>query len=588
MSVRSEGWNTLVLGHREAPRLSVLTAVLVPCAVANTALIAVGQRWLVDSANAGLVGSALLGAAVAALGLGIGGSIGRVMTNLRLHLGHEAGRLLTREAFTLIARRRDHQLLADPGYADDVEVLRKHALTLGSLGWTGVVLAAQSVGIVIALLLLGAVHPVLGLAAVLVVLPVLLSLWGQRRTRAADEAVTGLLRQERELHAIGTLADRVGEPRAYGVVPELDAYATRLWEDALRQRAGARTLGALATVAGWVCFGAGLAAGLTVLGHGLAAGTSTIGDLLLVVTLTTGLRLEISYALLELDALTDGLAAARALGRVRAAADLDHRGDPPPARLTDALVAEKVSFTYAGAEHPALREVSLRIPAGTVLAVIGRNGAGKSTLVDLLTGTLTPTAGRVLLDGADLAGIDLRAGPPRISGAFQDFLRPPVLLGESVGLGDRDRVADEAAILRAVAVADARAIVAGAADGLGTKLSPHDGMNPSQGQWQKLAVARAQMNDTPLIVALDEPSSALDPAAEHAMVTAAVARARELGRRTGTITLLVSHRLASAAVADHIVTVEDGRVAESGTHLELMARDGHYRRLFDEQRTAYR
>ncbi|MFF2083680.1 ATP-binding cassette domain-containing protein [Nocardia sp. NPDC058176] len=588
MSVATEWLTTLKLGHRASPGLSVLTAVLIPGAAAGTALAAVGQRWVVDSAGAGVVRSVLIGAALAALGLGVSGSIGRVVTNLRNHLGHEAGRQLTRRAFQLISRRRDYQLLSDTAYADDVEVLRKHALALGNIGWTGVTMAAQCVGVVVALILLVAVHPVLGIAAVLVLLPVVLSVWAQRRTRAADEAATAQLRQEREIHADCTRADRVGEPRVYGAVPNLDAYATRLWDEAADRRGHARLLGALATTAGWLGFGAGLVIGLAVLGGELATGSASVGDVILVIVLTTGLRLELSFILLELDMFTDGVTAARAMVRVRAAAGGTSPTRTPPARLVDAITVENVSFTYATADHPALEQVNLRIPAGSVVAVIGLNGAGKSTLIDLLTGVLTPTSGRILFDGVDLTELDLHGEHHRISGAFQDFLRPPVSLGEAVGLGEITRIADEPAIRRAIDAAGASALVTSAPDGLHTKLTAHDGTDLSQGQWQKLAIARAYMNSAPLLVALDEPTSALDPAAEHDMFTTAVTRARTVADRNGTVTLLVSHRLAAAALADLIISVDNGRVVEFGTHSELLARRGRYHRLYEDQRGAYR
>ncbi|WP_405181580.1 ABC transporter ATP-binding protein/permease [Nocardia sp. NBC_01377] len=587
MSTAREILNALKLGYRVEPRMSVLAALLLPCAMANTVLAALGQRWLVNSANAAIPWEAVFGAALAALGLGVSGSLTRVVTNLRNHLAHESGRALAREAFVLVARRRDHELLSDSAYADDVEILRKHALTLGNLAWTGILLAGQAVSIALSLALLVSVHPALGLTALLVLLPIGLAMWTQNRIRSADENLTNRLRQERELHAACTESERVGEPRTYGALPRLDSYASRVWEEVSVRRARVRLWGALVTIAGWVVFGAGLVLGLTVLADQLRAGAATLGDVILVITLITGVRLQISHSLFEIEAVAEGISAAHAMSRVRAASvPTDPTGPGLPSQLRDGITIDNVSFDYANGVH-ALHDVDLTIPAGSVVAVVGLNGAGKSTLVDLLTGTLRPTSGRILLDGNDLSTMDLDHGPRRLSGAFQDFLRPPVLAGESVGIGDLDHLHDEPAVWRAIDRADAGSVFDALPEGLRTPLSLQDGASLSHGQWQKLAIARSAMNDAPLIIALDEPTSALDPQAEHDLFTHYVQRARDVTARQGTITLLVSHRLSSARLVDRVLSIENGRVAEYGTHEQLMNHNGRYRQLFEDQQAAY-
>jgi len=298
-------------------------------------------------------------------------------------------------------------------------------------------------------------------------------------------------------------------------------------------------------------------------------------------------RLQISHSLFEVEAVAEGISAAHAMGRVRAASvPTGHTGPGLPAHLRDGITVDNVSFDYANGVH-ALRDVSLTIPAGSVVAVVGLNGAGKSTLVDLLTGTLRPTGGRILLDGTDLSTVDLDHGPRRLSGAFQDFLRPPVLAGESVGIGDLEHLHDEPAVWRAIDRADAGSVFDALPEGLRTPLSLQDGASLSHGQWQKLAIARSAMNDAPLVIALDEPTSALDPQAEHDLFTRYVQRARDVAARQGTITLLVSHRLSSARLADRVLSIENGRVAEYGTHEQLMNHNGRYRQLFEDQQAAY-
>jgi ATP-binding cassette, subfamily B, bacterial len=227
---------------------------------------------------------------------------------------------------------------------------------------------------------------------------------------------------------------------------------------------------------------------------------------------------------------------------------------------------------------------------------VGENGAGKTTLVKLLCKLYEPTAGRILVDGVPLAQVRADDWRGRLSGAFQDFFRFELRARHSVGLGDLPRFDDEPAVRAAVERAGAADVVAGLPEGLDTQLGPTwpGGVEISFGQWQKIALARGFMRDHPLLLVLDEPTAALDAETEHALFERYAAAAREAaggprdGADAGRVTLLVSHRFSTVRMADLIVVLDGARVAQVGTHDDLMAKAGPYADLYGIQAAAYR
>jgi len=266
-----------------------------------------------------------------------------------------------------------------------------------------------------------------------------------------------------------------------------------------------------------------------------------------------------------------------------------------PARLREGIRLEGVSFAYPGTDRLALDHVDLDLPAGSVVAVVGENGAGKTTLVKLLCKLYEPTAGRILLDGVDLARVRTSEWRQRVAGAFQDFFRFELVARRSVGLGDVKRIDDEAAVRDAVDRAGAEDVVSQLPAGLGTQLGPTwpHGVEVSFGQWQKIALARGFMREEPLLLVLDEPTAALDAETEHALFERYAAAARGAGggaegNGTGRITILVSHRFGTARAADLVVVLDGSRVAQVGPHEDLIARPGPYAELYRIQAEAYR
>jgi ATP-binding cassette subfamily B protein len=236
-----------------------------------------------------------------------------------------------------------------------------------------------------------------------------------------------------------------------------------------------------------------------------------------------------------------------------------------------------------------LDDVTLTLPAGAVVAIVGENGAGKTTMVKLLAKLYEPSSGAITVDGTSLARIRADEWRSRLAGAFQDFFRFEFAAQWTVGLGDVPRVDDAAAATAAVARAGAEDVIARLPSGLATQLGPTwpGGVDVSFGQWQKLALARGFMRDAPLVTILDEPTAALDAETEHALFERYAAASREAGAG-GRVTVLVSHRFSTVRMADLIVVLDGARVAEWGTHDRLMASGGPYSQLYRIQAAAYR
>jgi ATP-binding cassette subfamily B protein len=255
-----------------------------------------------------------------------------------------------------------------------------------------------------------------------------------------------------------------------------------------------------------------------------------------------------------------------------------------------------VTFAYPGTSRVVLEDVSLTLPAGAVVAIVGENGAGKTTLVKLLSKMYEPSSGAILVDDTPLARVPAGEWRERLAGAFQDFFKFEFLARQTVGLGDVPRIDDERALASAVDRAGAGDVLAKLASGLGTQLGPTwpGGVELSFGQWQKLALARGFMRDAPLLLVLDEPTAALDAETEHALFERYAAALRRSpptdagAQDNGRITILVSHRFSTVRMADLIVVLDGARLAEIGTHEQLMATGGQYSQLYGIQAAAYR
>jgi ATP-binding cassette subfamily B protein len=262
-----------------------------------------------------------------------------------------------------------------------------------------------------------------------------------------------------------------------------------------------------------------------------------------------------------------------ALGRQTAGADPEQ-----------GMVFENVSFTYPGAEHPAIRDLSLNIAPGQSVALVGHNGSGKTTLVKLMAGLYAPDRGRILYQGTDLQDWDPRALRDRIGVIFQDFMRYQLTVGENIGMGDVAALTDEDRWEIAAERGQASEFIEDLSEGFATQLGRwfNRGQELSGGQWQRIALARAFMREQAEILVLDEPTSSMDAETEIQIFEHFRALTHDK------IVILISHRFSTVRQADTIAVMEQGTVIEQGSHVELMAKNGRYARLFELQASAYR
>ena len=251
--------------------------------------------------------------------------------------------------------------------------------------------------------------------------------------------------------------------------------------------------------------------------------------------------------------------------------------------IQEGIRFENVCFSYPGSQQPVLNNISLHLPLGEKLAIVGENGSGKTTLIKLLTNLYTPTSGRILLDGVDLNDWDVDVLRRRIGVIFQNFVQYQFTVGENVGVGDVEHLDDRQEWDIAANKGMAKPFIDVLPQGFDTQLGKwfKGGQELSGGQWQKIALARAFMRSDADILILDEPTAAMDAEAEMNIFNHFRALTQDR------MVVLISHRFSTVRMADKIIVMANGQIIEQGSHEQLLEADGRYAHLFSLQAAGY-
>jgi len=255
----------------------------------------------------------------------------------------------------------------------------------------------------------------------------------------------------------------------------------------------------------------------------------------------------------------------------RGGASAPAAGDRTPLVLRESLVLEGVSFTYPHADRESLRQVNLTIPVHTSVGIVGPTGAGKTTVIDLILGLLTPTGGRLLLDGCDVSDVGLTRWQASVGYVPQVIYMADASVAANIAFGVPASEVDMGAVERAAEAAQASEFIRALPQGFDTAVGER-GLRLSGGQRQRIGIARALYHD-PQVLVLDEGTSALDGITENAVMEAVASLS---GRKT---IILVAHRLTTVRLCDQIAVMEDGRVREVGRFSDLMANSDLFRNM---------
>ena len=583
----SSMWRLCQLGLRHEPRLMVLSFALSLSSALPDAFLAVWLKLLGD----GLLGqrATMVRAAAVALALSATATwfLRTVSTRLERRFRDRVTIALESHVANLQASIVSVAHHERPEYLDRLSMLRDQIFVLDHMYMSLFSTCGWILRLGVTLALLATIHPALILLALFALPTVLTSTWRPAVERAALERGAQDSRLTRHLFSIATTAAAGKEVRVTGMKNRLAADRRRIWEQWYAPVAASRWTSAMWHALAWAVFGFAYVGSIVFVSSGLNAAA---GNVLVVLAAGSRLSAYLSGTVGEIGFLRgfwmDG---SRRLAWLEdyAAKLLADADAAVPKSITRSLRFDRVSFAYPGSSRLVLQDVSLTLPAGTVVAVVGENGAGKTTLVKLLARMYEPTSGQILVDDVPIARMPALEWRSRLAGAFQDFFRFEFRARNTIGIGDLPRLDDEPGIRLAVNRAGAEDVIARLPSDIETQLGPTwpQGVELSFGQWQKLALARGFMRERPLVLVLDEPTAALDAETEHALFERYAAESRS--DSDGRLTILVSHRFSTVRMADLIVVLDGARVVEVGSHRELMAKGGQYAQLYGIQAAAY-
>ena len=565
----SSMWRLCKLGYTHEPRLVVVVVTLTLLQAVPDALIAL---WLSLMADALLAGNtAMLFAMLAAIAASatLTWLLRVVTTRTTRRFRDRVTIALETHVATLQASVSGLELQERPDYLDRLAVLRNQVFVLDHMYLSLLETIGWIVRVVITIVLLTSIDPRLMLLAVFALPTVLSSAWRPGVERQVEERFAQHNRLAEHMFATATSAAAAKEVRVTGIGDDLADRRRTEWQRWFLPVARARWGTAISHSVAWAIFGLGYVGAVVFVVVGLDA---TVGSVLLILAAGARLSAYVGGTIGEIGFLRgiwlDGSRRLVWLENYAAALTAD-TDIAVPERLVDGITLEHVSFAYPGASRLALEDITLRLPAGAVVAVVGENGAGKSTLVKLLAKMYEPTSGDILIDGQPLRRMPATEWRNRLTGAFQDFFRFEFSAQHSVGLGDLPRLDNEPAVTDAVRKAGAGDVVERLPEGLHSQLGSTwpGGQELSFGQWQKLALSRGYMRPGPLLMVLDEPTAALDAETEHELFEryADAARGDESAAGDiGSTTILVSHRFSTVRMADLIVVLDGSRLSRGG------------------------
>ena len=513
---------------------------------------------------------------------------------VRQTLSERTQHLVERRLVELVAHAPTLDIQETPEHLAQLELLEAESWELGAVIPSILTLFTLAVQTIATLLLLFSVHPLLLLLPLFGLPAIMLSSRTSNLYMLGSELAAEPSRRANYLFELATTSAAAKEMRLFRLRDEvLERFHTAHHEiQRIHQRLNIQ--GASINLFTRLFFLVGFFGAIVFMVNRALVGQATAGDAVLTATLAGQVLGLVAESAATIQFTWSTLTTASRFVYLEDVALQAHRHTEGtgvmPTRLHEGIRLDHVSYRYPLGHGNALHDIDLDLPAGTTVALVGDNGAGKTTLVKLLAGLYLPSDGRILLDGNDLATLDTEEWRQHISVGFQDHARWEFVVRETVGIGDLTKLEDEAHVLAALERAGARDMLDTLPAGTATQLGPNwpFGIDLSGGQWQKLALGRAMMRTSPLLLLLDEPTAALDSDTEHQLFERWTTTARELRHTTGAVTVLVSHRFSTVQMADLIVVLDHGQIVEQGSHTELIARGGLYAELFELQARSYR
>ena len=584
------------VGFQAAPdRMVALTVLRVLTEFSGPAQ-AWGLKLLTDAFVQGDRSAGLRGAALVAGALVVGDAISWMFIGFLVGLRERVGQAMDRRLIDLAMAIPGIEHYERPQYQDELQMLRDQRGDLANIPDATISNFGLLLRTITTLGLLAAIHPALIALPLFGIPAVVFGGVAERRRRRLQEKAIERARLMHSMYATATERSLGKELRVFnaraGFLARHDDLATEVRRDIVTSEAGTQALTGL----GWLVFAGGFVAAVALVAVRARTGQATPGDLVLTLSLAQQINNQVTGAVSTVGFMMRTARVGHRFvwlsdyARDATAAVTPEQPVEPPVSLREGIVFDGVSFRYPGTEADVLHDVNLTIPAGATVALVGDNGAGKSTLIKLLCRFYEPTGGTMRVDGVPMADIAPAAWRSRITAGFQDYAALELPARTAVGVGNLARAEDSDAVISALERASALDVLEDLPSGLDTQLgrSFEGGVELSGGQWQKVALGRAMMREEPLVLLLDEPTSALDPQTEHALFERYAGAARRASASNGAVTVLVSHRFSTVRMADQIVVVTDGRVAECGTHDELMALGRTYAELYEMQARAYR